>query len=166
MKIIKTTKKMKKSVSMLVAVIVGLGSVFAQDVKTETVAPNPNAPEIVFDKLVHDYGTLYVQGDGNCEFGFTNTGKEPLILSSVKSSCGCTVPSWPREPIMPGKKETIKVKYDTGRMGPINKTVTVMSNAKNTPIVLKITGNIIQKPQDNTIPEKSVSGGSVPVSKK
>lgn len=157
---------MKKSVTMLVAVILGLGSVFAQDVKTETVAPNPNAPEISFDKLVHDYGTLYVQGDGNCEFEFTNTGKEPLILSSVKSSCGCTVPSWPREPIMPGKKESIKVKYDTGRMGPINKTVTVMSNAKNSPIVLKITGNIIQKPQDNTIPEKNVSSGSVPVSKK
>jgi hypothetical protein len=165
LKIIKTTKKMKKSVTMLVAVILGLGSVFAQDVKTETVAPNPNAPEINFDKLVHDYGTLYVQGDGNCEFEFTNTGKEPLILSSVKSSCGCTVPSWPREPIMPGKKESIKVKYDTGRMGPINKTVTVMSNAKNSPVVLKITGNIIQKPQDNAIPEKSVSGGSVPVSK-
>lgn len=156
---------MKKTVSLLIAVFLGLGSVLAQEVKTETPAPNPNAPEITFDKLVHDYGTLYVAGDGNCEFVFTNNGKEPLILSSVKSSCGCTVPSWPREPILPGKKESIKVKYDSNRVGPINKTITVMSNAKNSPVVLKITGNIIQKPQDNTVPEKNVSSGSVPVSK-
>ncbi len=156
---------MKKSITLLVAVILGIGSLLAQEVKTETVAPNPNAPEISFDKLVHDYGTLFIQGDGNCEFVFTNKGKEPLILSSVKSSCGCTVPSWPREPILPGKKESIKVKYDTGRLGPINKTITVMSNASNTPIVLKITGNIIQKTEESTIPEKNVSTGAVPVTK-
>lgn len=157
---------MKKSISLIAAVILGIGSVLAQEVKTETVAPNPNAAEITFDKLVHDYGTLYVQGDGNCEFVFTNTGKEPLILSSVKSSCGCTVPSYPREPILPGKKESIKVKYDTGRLGPINKSITVMSNAKTSPVVLKITGNIIQKTEESTIPEKSVSTGATPVSKK
>lgn len=157
---------MKKSISLLAAVILGIGSVLAQEVKTEVVAPNPNAAEITFDKLVHDYGTLYVQGDGNCEFVFTNTGKEPLILSSVKSSCGCTVPSYPREPILPGKKESIKVKYDTGRLGPINKSITVMSNAKTSPVVLKISGNIIQKTEESTIPEKSVSTGATPVSKK
>lgn len=157
---------MKKLASLLVAVLLGVGSVLAQEAKTETAAPNPNAAEITFDKLVHDYGTLTVGGDGNCEFEFTNTGKEPLILSSVKSSCGCTVPSWPREPILPGKKESIKVKYDSNRIGPINKSITVMSNAKNTPVVLKITGNIIQKTAENTVPEKNVSTESVPVSKK
>ncbi|MBK6345459.1 MAG: DUF1573 domain-containing protein [Bacteroidales bacterium] len=157
---------MKKSVSLLVAVLLGIGSIFAQEVKTETAAPNPNAPEITFEKIVHDYGTLFVGGDGNCEFIFTNTGKEPLILSSVKSSCGCTVPSYPREPILPGKKESIKVKYDTGRLGPINKSITVMSNAKTATVVLKITGNIIQKTEEGSIPEKSVTPGTVPVSKK
>lgn len=157
---------MKKSVSLLIAVLLGIGSVIAQDVKSETEAPNPNAPEITFDKLVHEYGTLFVGGDGNCEFEFTNTGKEPLILSSVKSSCGCTVPSWPREPILPGKKESIKVKYDSNRLGPINKSITVMANAKNSPVVLRISGNVIQKTEESAVPEKNVSSGTVPVSKK
>jgi len=158
---------MKKSLTLLAAFLLSFGFLLAQEpVKTEAATPNPNAPEITFVKLVHDYGALFLQGDGNCEFEFTNTGKEPLILSSVKSSCGCTVPSWPREPILPGKKESIKVKYDTNRMGPINKTITVMSNAKNSPVVLKITGNIIKNPDDNTIPEKNVGTGAVPVSKK
>lgn len=150
----------------MAVVLMGIGSIFAQTATTETAAPNPNAPEISFDKTVHDYGTMFVGGDGNCEFTFTNTGKEPLILSSVKSSCGCTVPSWPREPILPGKKESIKVKYDTNRMGPINKTITVMSNAKTATVVLRITGNIIQKTEESTVPEKTVAPGTVPVSKK
>jgi hypothetical protein len=157
---------MKKSVSLLVAVILGIGALTAQEVKTATAPANPNAPVITFDKVVHDYGTITIGGDGNCEFSFTNTGKEPLILSSVKSSCGCTVPSWPREPILPGKKESIKVKYDTNRLGPINKTITVMANSNNSPVVLKIAGNIIQKTAESTIPEKNVSTGTVPVSKK
>lgn len=152
--------------TILAATLMTMGSLFAQEVKTDAIAPNPNAPEISFTKTVHDYGTLFVQGDGNCEFEFTNTGKEPLILSSVKSSCGCTVPSWPREPILPGKKESIKVKYDTGRLGPINKSITVMSNAKSSPVVLRITGNIVKKTEESVIPEKTVSTGSVPVSKK
>jgi len=157
---------MKKSVSLLVAVILGIGALTAQEVKTATAPANPNAPVITFDKVVHDYGTITIGGDGNCEFSFTNTGKEPLILSSVKSSCGCTVPSWPREPILPGKKESIKVKYDTNRLGPINKTITVMANSNNSPVVLKIAGNIIQKTAESAIPEKNVSAGTVPVSKK
>ncbi|MCB9015369.1 MAG: DUF1573 domain-containing protein [Lentimicrobiaceae bacterium] len=157
---------MKKSITMLAAALMTMGSIFAQEVKTETAAQNPNAPEITFTKTVHDYGTIFVQGDGNCEFEFTNTGKEPLILSSVKSSCGCTVPSWPREPILPGKKESIKVKYDTNRLGPINKSITVMSNAKNTPVVLRIAGNIVKNQEETTIPEKNISTGTTPVSKK
>jgi hypothetical protein len=137
----------------------------AQDAKQETPAVNPNAAEITFNKTVHDYGTLFVGGDGNCEFEFTNTGKEPLILSSVRSSCGCTVPSWPREPILPGKKETIKVKYDTNRMGPINKSVTVLSNAKNSPVVLRISGSIVKKTEESAVPEKAMTSGAAPVAK-
>lgn len=157
---------MKKSITMLAATLITIGSLFAQGVTPATTTPpNPNAPEISFAKTVHDYGTIFVQGDGNCEFEFTNTGKEPLILSSVKSSCGCTVPSWPREPILPGKKESIKVKYDTGRLGPINKSITVLSNAKTSSVVLRISGNIIQKTEDSAVPEKNVSTGTTPVAK-
>ncbi len=167
---------MKKSVSILALLFTFITFSYAQEVKktvdaaagkeSAQVKPaNPNAPEISFSKTVHDYGTLFQGGDGNSEFEFTNTGKEPLILSSVKSSCGCTVPSWPREPIMPGKKEVIKVKYDTKRVGPINKTITVMSNAKTSPVVLKITGSIVKQAEENTVPEKTLSSGASPTAK-
>ena len=81
---------------------------------TTTTAPtqtpdNPNGPVITFPNLVHDYGTLQKGADGNCEFTFTNTGKEPLVLSNVTTSCGCTVPSWNKEPILPGKQALLKL---------------------------------------------------------
>lgn len=156
---------MKKSISILAMLLFSASFIFAQKTPKPAAAVNPNAPDVSFTKTVHDYGTIFVGGDGNCEFEFTNTGKEPLILSSVKSSCGCTVPSWPREPILPGKKETIKVKYDTGRVGPINKSVTVMSNAKTSPVVLRITGNVVKQPVENTVPEKTLNSGASPMAK-
>ena len=81
-------------------------------------------------------------GDGVCSFKFTNTGKEPLILQQPQSSCGCTVPTWPKEPVFPGESNEIKVTYNTKKAGPINKTVTVRSNAKNNTVVLRITGKV------------------------
>ena len=129
---------------------------------TPKPADNPNAPVITFEKTTHDYGTVTKGGDGTCEFKFKNTGVEPLILSNVTSSCGCTVPEWPREPILKGKSASIKVKYDTNRIGLINKTVTVMSNSKGSAIQLKITGSVVeatgaQMPQNNQ--------GAAPVAK-
>jgi len=126
---------------------------FAQNAAPQTVE-NPNAPVITFDKTTHDYGTVVKGGDGTCEFKFKNTGVEPLILSNVQSSCGCTVPEWPREPLLKGKSASIKVKYDTNRVGPINKTITVMSNSKGSAVQLKIVGNVVeatgaQMPQNN-----------------
>lgn len=131
-------------------------------VKSQEVPTNPNGPEIQFTKTVHDYGTIQQGGDGNCEFKFKNVGKEPLILSNVVSSCGCTVPSWTREPIMPGKEGTIKVKYDTNRIGIISKQITVMSNAKSDRVVLQITGKVEPKPAEQ-IPEKDLNRGAAPV---
>ena len=125
----------------LIACILSLGTInlLAQTSKT-------NVKEtIVFANTVHDYGTIVQGADGNCEFKFTNKGKEPLVLSNVSSSCGCTVPTWPREPIAPGKSASIKVKYDTNRVGLINKSITVSSNASNNPVVLQIKGNVTPK---------------------
>ena len=114
---------------------------------------NPNAPEIAFETEVIDYGNIEKGADGVREFKFTNTGKSPLIISNARGSCGCTVPTWPKEPIKPGESSAIKVKYDTNRPGPINKSVTITSNAKTATKVLRIKGNI-QVPQ--TSPEKQV----------
>ena len=104
--------------------------------------------EISFEKEVHDYGVMEQNGNGQCEFVFTNTGTEPLLITNARGSCGCTVPTWPKEPIAPGASGSIKVKYDTKRPGPINKSVTITSNAINTPTkVLRIKGEVGQAPK-------------------
>jgi len=111
-------------------------------------SPVEKGPKIMFSKEVHDYGNIKYDGDPNCSFEFTNTGDEPLIISNAKGSCGCTVPDWPKEPIAPGAKATIKVKYDTKRPGPINKSVTISSNAINEPEkIIKIKGEVGPAPE-------------------
>jgi uncharacterized protein (DUF58 family) len=102
---------------------------------------------IKFASLEHDYGTVEQGSDGSCSFVFTNTGKTPLVLSNVRASCGCTVPTWPREPILPGKQETIKVVYNTNNIGSFQKSITVNSNAKNSEVLLTIKGNVVAKAQ-------------------
>jgi hypothetical protein len=123
--------------TMMLALVatIGLNKAAAQEVT--------NGPKIEFSKEVHDYGNIKNGANGTCTFTFTNTGTEPLIIQSAKGSCGCTVPEWPKEPIAPGAKGEIIVKYDTKRTGAINKSVTIISNAVNEPTkVLKIKGNV------------------------
>ena len=109
--------------------------------------------KIEFKTDIIDYGEIAKGSDGLRIFEFTNTGNAPLIVSNVKSSCGCTVPSKPKGPIAPGESSTIEVKYDTKRIGPIRKTVTVYSNADQPIVSLKIKGKVLSTVGDN---EKSV----------
>ena len=97
---------------------------------------------IVFNQTVYDYGTIAQGSDGLCEFTFTNKGTKPLTLTNVRAACGCTTPEWPREPIMPGKTGTIKVKYNTHSLGSFFKTITVNSNAVNSRVILRIKGSV------------------------
>ncbi len=106
------------------------------------VKVNKNAPEITFEQLEYNFGIIPYKGDGSCEFKFKNTGKEALVLTNVKSSCGCTIPTWPRNPIAKKQKETIKVKYDTKRQGKFHKSITVYCNATNSPVKLIIKGEV------------------------
>ena len=105
---------------------------------------NPNGPEITFEKTVHDFGTLPFKGLAECEFTFTNTGTEPLVIQNCVSGCGCTAPTCPKDkPIKPGEKGTIKVKYlNTNIPQPFNRSFTVISNAKNSSVSLTIKGDI------------------------
>ncbi len=113
---------------------------------------------IEFEKEIHDFGNMKQHGDASTIFTFKNTGDAPLIIEETKGSCGCTVPSKPEEPILPGKTGEIKVKYDSKRIGPINKSVTVKSNAGNEPtMVLRIKGNIEAAPKEPTTPVKQQS---------
>ena len=102
---------------------------------------------ITFNEQIHDYGKIQQGADGTCEFKFKNTGKTPLILSNVRASCGCTVPSWTQEPVQPGKEGVIKVSYNTQILGIFNKSITVNSNAKNSEVYLAIKGEVLQKTQ-------------------
>ncbi|HAE30410.1 MAG TPA: hypothetical protein DCF89_04775 [Flavobacteriales bacterium] len=104
------------------------------------------AQELTLDKEVHDYGTIKQGANGECVFVVKNTGSAPLIISNCKGSCGCTVPQCDKAPIAPGGTQEIKVKYDTKRVGPINKSVTITSNATNTPTkMIRIKGNVLAK---------------------
>ncbi len=139
---------MKKVIYLLGIMLLMAGAAKAQDAKTQS------GPEIEFEKTVHDYGDVPYNGDGQCEFRFTNTGTEPLLVLKPKSSCGCTVSTWPQDPILPGKSEVIKVTYRTNRVGNFDKKVTVTSNAVQNPtVVLRIKGRVLDQSTE-TLPEK------------
>ena len=123
-------------------------------VNAQEKAVDPNAAEITFETDVHDYGTIDFGADGNYAFKFTNTGKDPLVITAAKGSCGCTVPKWPNEPILKGQSNFINVSYD----GPFTKTVTVTSNAKSATKVLTIKG--VVKSQEQTEDQTPVMKGN------
>ncbi|AEA42958.1 DUF1573 domain-containing protein [Fluviicola taffensis] len=103
-----------------------------------------NGPKISFVKETHDYGEIRFQGNTTYIFEFVNTGNEPLVITSVKGSCSCTVADWSKEPVAPGGKGFIKVKYDSNRVGPINKSFTVSTNIESDPVrILYIKGTVL-----------------------
>ena len=114
---------------------------------------------ISFIQEIIDLGTFmqYDDPSSKCEFIFTNDGKEPLIISKAKGSCGCTVPEWPKEPILPGETGIIKVNYDEKRVGQFNKSITITSNAENATQIIKIKGKILAAEKVETSPIKKQS---------
>ena len=120
---------------------------FAQGVQVIT------GPSMSLDKDVHDYGKIKKDSDGACFFTITNSGTEPLLITNAKGSCGCTVPSWPREAIAPGESAKMKVTYKTNRVGPINKTVTITSNSSTgTTKVVRIKGEVLKPVAEDGAP--------------
>ncbi len=108
-----------------------------------TVKAQEKSAKIEFKSETIDYGEIEKGSDGIRVFEFTNTGDVPLVISDVKSSCGCTIPKKPEAPVLPGKTGEIQVKYDTNRVGPIRKAITVTSNADTPTKVLKIKGTVL-----------------------
>jgi hypothetical protein len=136
---------MKKFLGLLAAVVIS------------TAAYAQKGPKIQFKSDTIDYGTVSKEDDNGVRvFEFTNTGDAPLIIKDVKSTCGCTVPTKPKEPILPGKTGKIEVKYNMNP-GPIRKTITVESNAVNYEggiVPLKIKGTVVAKDQVNVLEKK------------
>jgi hypothetical protein len=102
-----------------------------------------NSAYITFDSLTINYGKILQGDNGTVDFKFTNTGDRDLKINKVRSSCGCTIPKKPDSLIAPGVSDLIKVNYDTERIGIINKTIIVNSNAANETVILKITGEVL-----------------------
>jgi len=148
---------MKKLFALFSALFMMCNIAFAQ---TEKAEPQ-NGPEISFKETNHDFGNIQFKGNGSYEFVFVNTGNEPLILTQPKSSCGCTVPEWPRQPILPGESNVIRVTYkNTDRPGSFNKYVTIFSNSlTNNEIKLHIKGVVLAQPTE-AAPLREESEGS------
>ena len=141
--------------NLLLSAAFGLLSVgaFAQT----TVTPvSGSGPMISLDKDLHDYGNLKQGGNGTCEFVVTNTGDQPLIITNCQGSCGCTVPKCEKEPIKPGQTSTISVKFDTNRVGAFNKSVTISSNAVNTPSKIVTVKGVVEGSAAATTPTSPV----------
>mgnify|MGYP000477591002 CR=1 FL=1 len=122
-----------------------------------TMNAQEKVAKIEFKETTIDYGTIEKGANGLRTFEFTNTGDAPLVISDVHSSCGCTVPKKPKEPIMPGETGEIEVKYDTNRVMPIRKTITVLSNADTPSVSLKIKGNVIDPSKTSVLTKKEKS---------
>ena len=124
----------------------------AAQATAEPVANPDSKAKFTLESDVVDYGTIDQGGEPLRVAKFTNTGTEPLIISGAKGSCGCTVPNWPKEPIMPGESSQIEIRYDTKRVGAINKTVTVSSNDPAGKHVIRVIGTINAVAQEEGVP--------------
>ncbi len=123
----------------------------------EEIKKDFKGPIFQFENEVIDYGEIAQNSDGNRVFKFKNIGKSPLIITSIKASCGCTVPTKPEEPIMPGEIGEVKVKYATNRVGPFAKSITINSNAFISKKVLRIKGRVLEtKNEENLQKQKSM----------
>ena len=136
-----------KKILFIVCVLTVSFNLFSQD---KTAKINFLTTEI-------DYGIIEKGSNGVRDFIFTNDGDSPLIITNVKSTCGCTIPKKPNKPILPGETEKIQVKYDTNRVGFIRKSIMVSSNAETPTVILKISGKVTNKSIENGLEKKSKS---------
>jgi len=137
---------MKKLMSLFVFGCLFTVAMFAQ-----------TGPVMSIEKTEVDYGTIDQGSDPVRYFKFKNTGTEPLIIKNAQGSCGCTVPLWPKEPIMPGETSEIEIHYATDRIGQIMKTVTVTTNEEGVSHVIQVKGNVRVKPAEETVPVKAAN---------
>ncbi len=128
---------------------------FAQDAEKKVLSnianENKNQAEFAFEADEFNFGNI-TQGESSThEFNFTNNGNDPLIITNAQGSCGCTVPVYPKEPIMKGQTAKIKVTFNSaGKLGVQDKTVTITSNAKQNPMVLHMKGSV-EKPAEPAV---------------
>ena len=117
---------------------------------------NTDGPIMYFETNTVDYGTIEQGSEPTRKVVFSNNGNAPLVIKNAKGSCGCTVPIWSKEPIMPGQTDTLTIRYDTKRLGKISKTVSLYTNQTDDAYVLRVVGEVKPKPKEpEALPEKS-----------
>ena len=167
---------MKKVFITLLCLSISAAAANAQDKKAAAPAPTPTPapqsapqapapdPEAGIFKFsdednTHNFGEVPEGPLAEYDFEFKNTGKKPIVINDAHGSCGCTVPTWPHEPILPRHKGVIHVAYTTnGRPGPIMKEVTINSNAQQQPVILHIRGTVKAKPKEEPKPATAAPG--------
>ena len=136
----------------------------AEVIEDAVIQEDKTNSTIDFVSKVVDYGIIEHNSDGARKFVFTNNGTEPLLIKNAKGSCGCTVPTWPREAIAPGATAEIGVKYATNRVGKFTKTITLTTNASKKPVILTVKGEVNPAPKEETAPLRKTEGS--PLEKK
>lgn len=141
---------------ILLILFVGFLSISINAQTKEEIKKDFTGPIFEFESEVIDYGEIAKNSDGKRIFKFKNIGKSPIIITQIKTSCGCTVPTKPEAPIMPGETGEITVKYATNRIGPFSKTITVNSNAFETQKVLRVKGRVLETKNNELQKNKSI----------
>lgn len=129
-----------KKILLSLSIIFTVFSLKAQTDEQETV--DKKAPKITFEQETYDFGIIRKGSKATVDFVLKNTGKKPLVLTNVRSSCGCTVPTWPKDPIKRKKSGVINVRYNSNIVGNFSKTITVYTNTAKSPIRLRIKGTV------------------------
>ena len=142
---------MKKTFSLFVALFVFVAASYAQK------------GVMKFAKETHDFGKIEQGKPVTYVFEFKNTGTDPIVISDAQASCGCTKPSWTREPVMPGKTGTVSATYNAAAPGPFNKSVTVTSNAEAGQVVLYLKGEVVTQKEAEAA---AVPAATAPAAKK
>ena len=128
-----------KILNLLIALLFTNGMMLAQPSPTVCV----DGPQFKWEKTVHEFGEIAQAVPATAEYKFTNIGNQPIIITQVKKTCGCTVPTWPSTPIMPGEQAVIKATYNAKSMGSFTKTITVVSNVSENSTYLQLKGTVV-----------------------
>ncbi len=147
---------MKKIIMMALCLYMASAANAQQPMTAPTTPPvDQNAGKFKFEQETHDFGTVPEGPLAEYDFEFKNVGNKPITISDAHGSCGCTVPTWPHTPVLPGTSSKIHVAYTTnGRQGMINKDVIINSDAQQNPMRLHITGTVTPKPAEPVTPAK------------
>lgn len=133
-----------KKLIMSVAVLVAIAATYAQ-MSAKAASDNPNKASFAWESTTHDFGKVEKGKPINFEYNFTNSGDIPLIISNVKASCGCTVTDYTTEAIKPGESGMVKATYNASKVGVFSKSVTVIANTNEDPVILVLKGEVVDQ---------------------